>query len=192
MLADSEKSRIFAVINPTTLLVRKASAPGWDFVFYEDKCMRYTKQAISLAEQIKTLHERGLIIEDDAVALEVLEHVSYFRLADYWRPLESDSVTHTFKTDSRFSNIVKCYDFDKELKVLLFSAIQTIEVAVRAKVIKHFSPSFGPFWFMDETKAVNINHFHSNLDHVRAEMHASGTVVFPKSRNCFAVRPIYG
>lgn len=43
---------------------------------------------------------------------------------------------------------------------------------------------------MDETKAVNINHFHSNLDHVRAEMHASGTVVSPKSRNCFAIRPI--
>ena len=64
LLADSEKSRIFAVINPTTLLVRKASVPGWDFVFYEDKRMRYTKQAISLAEQIKTLHERGLIIED--------------------------------------------------------------------------------------------------------------------------------
>ena len=52
--------------------------------------MRYTKQAITLAEQIKTLHERGLFIEDDAEAIEVLEHISYFRLADYWRPLESD------------------------------------------------------------------------------------------------------
>lgn len=132
--------------------------------------MRYTKQAITLAEQIKTLHERGLIIEDDAVALDVLEHISYFRLADYWRPLELDSVTHTFATDSRFSDVVKCYYFDKELKVLLFSAIQTIEVAVRAKVIKHFSQSFGPFWFMDEEMAINISHFHSNLDHVRAEV----------------------
>ena len=76
--------------------------------------MRYTKQAITLAEQIKTLHERGLFVEDDAEAIEVLEHISYFRLADYWRPLESDPVTHVFASGSRFSDVLRCYDFDKE------------------------------------------------------------------------------
>lgn len=184
--------------------------------------MRYTKQAITLAEQIKTLHERGLFVEDDAEAIEVLEHISYFRLADYWRPLESDPVTHVFASGSRFSDVLRCYDFDKELKVLLFSAIQTIEVAVRAKMIKHFSPSFGPFWFMEEATALNVGHFHSNLAHVRAEVARSketyikehfqkydvpdlppvwktlevvsfGTLdVSPRSRSCYAVPLIPG
>ena len=132
--------------------------------------MRYTKQTMTLAEQIRTLQTRGLIIEDEATAVEVLERVSYFRLADYWRPLESDATTHQFAEGSRFVDVVTCYNFDKELKALLFTAIQTIEVAVRAKVIKHFSPAFGPFWFMDETLALNVGHFQSNLAHVRTEV----------------------
>ena len=135
----SEKSRTFALINPTTLLVRKTSAPGWDFVFIDILVMRYIKQTMTLAEQIRTLQVRGLIIENVANATQLLERISYFRLADYWRPLEIDKVTHQFETGSCFSDVVTCYNFDKELKVLLFSAIQTIEVAVRAKVIKYFS-----------------------------------------------------
>ena len=159
----------FAVTNPTTLLVRKASAPEWDFVLYIP-FMRYTKQTITIDEQIQTLQDRGLMIADIAHAKAILERISYFRLADYWRPFEKDKVTHQFASGVHFNGIVKAYDFDKELKILLFSAIQTIEVAVRAKVIKYFSPTAGPFWFMDENQALNSAHFHSNLTHVRAEV----------------------
>lgn len=125
---------------------------------------------MTLAEQIRTLRTRGLIIEDEANAASVLERISYFRLADYWRPLEKDKDTHRFIDGSCFTDVVTCYNFDKELKILLFSAIQTIEVAVRAKVIKHFSTASGPFWFMDASQAVNTSHFHSNLARMRTEV----------------------
>lgn len=35
-----KKSNIFATTNPTTLLAHKASATGWDFVFY-DNILKY-------------------------------------------------------------------------------------------------------------------------------------------------------
>ena len=35
--------------------------------------------------------------------------------------------------------IIDLYSFDKQLRALLFTAIQTIEVAVRTKIIKHFA-----------------------------------------------------
>ncbi len=82
--------------------------------------MRYTKQTITLAEQIRTLQTRGLTIENETDAALLLERISYFRLADYWRPLETDKVTHQFAAGSSFSEDVTCYNFDKELKVLLF------------------------------------------------------------------------
>ena len=125
---------------------------------------------MTLAEQIRTLQMRGLRIENDADAILQLERISYFRLADYWRPLETNKVTHQFAEGSSFSEVVKYYNFDKELKVLLFTAIQTIEVAVRAKVIKYFSQTSGPFWFMDAANAINSVHFQSNLAHVRTEV----------------------
>ena len=64
-------------------------------------------------------------------------------------------------------DVLACYYFDKDLKTLLFKAIQTIEVAVRSKIIKHVAPTCGPFWFMDATKAVNQKRFQINLDTIK-------------------------
>ena len=135
--------------------------------------MRYTKQAIPLERQIDTLKQRGLIIDDEAAALQVLDTISYFRLADYWFHLEADHRTHVFLPDSHFSEVLCCYRFDKELKGLLFRAIQTIEVAVRSKVIKHIAPTCGPFWFMDAERAVNLHRFEQNLETIRKEVKRS-------------------
>lgn len=134
---------------------------------------RYTKQAITTEQQIVTLQERGLFIDDVEHAIEVLETISYFRLAGYWRHLESDRSTHQFQEGSCFSDVVDFYFFDKELRVLLFSAIQTIEVSVRTKIIRHFAPKFGAFWFMDENYAVDKERFEANLTVIRKEVSRS-------------------
>ena len=145
----------------------KNSLPGGTFSFMG---MRYTKQAMTLAQQIQTLQSRGLIIADTTKAEQALDSISYFRLADYWYHLEADHQTHLFLPDSRIEEVLTCYFFDKDLKAQLFKAIQTIEVAVRSKVIKHFAPTCGPFWFMDSTKAVNQWRFQTNLDTIKKEV----------------------
>ena len=147
------------------------SVPSGTFFVYRG--MKYTKQAISKTEQINILKQRGLIIDDDIQIEKALDVISYFRLADYWRHLETDCHTHKFKADSHFSHVLDCYYFDKELKSLLFSAIQTIEVAIRTKIIKHFTPTFGAFWFMNAEFATNQDFFSSNLDHIRTEVKRS-------------------
>ena len=134
---------------------------------------QYTKQAITISEQIAVLKRRRLIIDDEVQARKVLDIISYFRLADYWRFMESDRLTHQFKQGSHFKDIVDCYYFDKELKALLFSAIQSIEVAMRAKVIKYFTPQFGVFWFMQPEYAANEYFFTSNLEHIKIEVSRS-------------------
>ena len=125
---------------------------------------------MTLAQQIQTLQSRGLIIADTNKAEQALDAISYFRLADYWYHLEADHHTHQFLPNSHFEEVLACYYFDKDLKALLFKAIQTIEVAVRSKIIKHFAPTCGPFWFMDTTKAVNQRRFQTNLDTIKKEV----------------------
>ncbi len=88
---------------------------------------------MTLAQQIQTLQNRGLIIADTNKAEQALDAISYFRLADYWYHLEADYHTHQFLPNSHFEEVLACYYFDKDLKALLFKAIQTIEVAVRSK-----------------------------------------------------------
>lgn len=70
------------------------SEPGWNFCF---KNMRYNKQPISITDQIAQLKIRGLIIDDEIEAEKVLSTISYFRFANYLRPMEADHVTHNFK-----------------------------------------------------------------------------------------------
>lgn len=81
---------------------RKASGPGWDVSFY----MEYTKQPITLAEQINILKQRGLIFENEEQAIAVLNHISYFRLASYWRVMEENSRIHRFRSGSRLAPIL--------------------------------------------------------------------------------------
>jgi len=48
----------------------------------------YTKHALTIDEQIDQLSRRGLIIDEDAV--HFLSHISYYRLACYWWPMQKD------------------------------------------------------------------------------------------------------
>lgn len=43
------------------------------------------------------------------------------------------------------------YFFDKKLRVLLFTAMQSFEIALRSKLIHHFSMVYGAFWIMDRS-----------------------------------------
>lgn len=109
----------------------------------------YTKQPINIADQMVMLKSRGLLFDDEHTAIECLKIISYFRLANYWKPMESDKVNHVFKPNSKFENVVTLYNFDKELRCLIFSAIQSIEIALRTKVIQIVSSTYGVFWFAD-------------------------------------------
>ena len=129
--------------------------------------MEYTKQPISVEEQIEMLKRRGLIIDDEAEAVSVLEHISYFRLACYWRPMEQDKVLHVFKPDSHFDNVLALYQFDSELKAFLFSPIQQIEIAVRTRMIQQFSMKYGSFWFMDRQLFTSEDIFQKHLNSLR-------------------------
>ena len=78
----------------------------------------YTKQALSISEQIELLKRRGLNIADSSKAAKFLGEVSYFRFVQYLRPMEADNTTHQFKPNSRFEDAVALYNFDIELRGL--------------------------------------------------------------------------
>ena len=152
------------------LASRKISVPSGTFLFMG---VRYTNRAITTEQQIDILKERGLLIDDVERAVKALDIISYFRLAGYWRHFEADHTTHQFREGCRFADIIDLYSFDKQLRALLFTAIQTIEVAVRTKIIKHFALEFGAFWFMDENFATNEARFATNLAVIRKEVERS-------------------
>ena len=62
----------------------------------------YIKRPLEIQEQIEILKERGLIFLNEESATNKLKQISYFRLANYWKPMEQDKILHTFKPQSTF------------------------------------------------------------------------------------------
>ena len=82
---------------------------------------KYNKQPLEIHQQIAVLKERKLIFHNEKNAYDKLKQISYFRLANYWKPMEQDKVTHVFKPQSTFENALNLYYFDKELRNNAFS-----------------------------------------------------------------------
>lgn len=132
----------------------------------------YSKPALDTTAIIERLKANGLGILDEKEALRKLGFVSYFRIAAYLRPMEDDKETHHFKPGSTLENAFALYEFDTRLRQLIFTAIQEIEIALRAKVIQHFSLTYGPFWFMDVSLSANERLFAQNLAAIDRELNA--------------------
>ncbi len=59
--------------------------------------MIYDKKTFSIQEHIQQLIDRGMLIADEELAKHYLSQVSYYRLAGYWWPMQSDKVEHKLK-----------------------------------------------------------------------------------------------
>lgn len=158
--------------NPPRFSSVLTSEPGRVFYFIiMDKI--YIRKPLSIADQIIRLKSLGLVISEDSFAEKTLSEVSYFRFAEYLRPMEADKQTHLFKQNSTFENAVMLYEFDNSLRQLLFSAIQRIEVALRSKIIHYFSMKYDAFWFMKIELHDNEHHFIENLNSLDHELQHS-------------------
>lgn len=109
----------------------------------------FDKKAFTILEQIERLQQRGLTITVADNAEHCLSHISYYRLGEYWFSMQSDKVNHIFKENSTFKDVIALYNFDTELKILLFEIIEKIEISLRTKLIYHLSHEYGPWWFQN-------------------------------------------
>ncbi len=114
----------------------------------------FSKKHLSYDEQITLLQSRGLLISDKEYAKTKLEHISYYRLSAYYLPFQKEK--DVFVQGTKFEDILDLYYFDKELRKIIFNAIETIEVNVRANIVYNFSKETDAFGYMDKS-SLNIN-----------------------------------
>lgn len=92
----------------------------------------FQKPPKTWSEQVSLLQSRGMIVSLSDLAEDNLKHLNYYRLAAYWLPFEADHATHTFKPGTLLADVLKLYNFDRHLRLLVLDAIKRIEVSVRA------------------------------------------------------------
>lgn len=107
------------------------------------------KPPYSIADQISLLKQRGMLFRDEGSARHFLANISYYRLKGYWWDTQNNFTQHTFNPNTYFDDIISRYNFDRHLRLILFDAIERIEIALRTKMIYHLSMTYGGLWYLD-------------------------------------------
>ena len=134
---------------------------------------QYNKLALDTPDLLAMLKQRGLVINNEQAALKTLSVISYFRLACYFRPMESDKQTHEFRQGTTLEQVLAIYNFDTALRDMVFCATRLIEIALRTRINHHFSRNHTPFWFTQVDKASDGHLFVENLSGVDRELRRS-------------------
>jgi abortive infection bacteriophage resistance protein len=147
------------------------------YASFKPFCMslrEHSHTTLSIPEIIFQLqNHRGLLFADEDYARRQLEVIGYFRLRSYLQPLESDKNSHSFKPGSTFESALDLYYFDKELRALLFTAIQSVEVGIRTQISHPITMKYGAYWYLDPALSVNQHQFSDNLRCIHREINRS-------------------
>ena len=122
--------------------------------------MKYSKQPITIHMQIEKLKNRGLRFLDEKNAENYLSNISYYRLRAYTYPFQNnENPEHPFSQKINFEDIISLYVFDRRLRLLVFNAIEKIEIALRTQIIYNYSLEYGVFWHLKPELYSNAAYF---------------------------------
>lgn len=152
--------------------------------------VKYTKPALKFDEQIALLKSRGLVIEDEQRAIRHLSNVSYYRMSAYMLPFkkmdDDGNVLDLFKEGTTWDNVYDLYKFDRKLRLLIFDAIERIEIALRTQVIHQLSHKYGSHWqtkknifkptYTDPRTGKQVNVYNVIKKHINLELQKNDTI----------------
>lgn len=131
------------------------------------------KTPITITDQIKLLQSRDMLFHDVGNAPHFLANISYYRLKGYWWEMQDDKVNHHFEPNSYFENVIDLYNFDRHFRLIVFNAIERIEVALRTKLIYYLSLQYGEYWYINQAIFTNKIYHADFLSKLNREMRSS-------------------
>lgn len=87
----------------------------------------------------KLINDKKLIINNTDFALEKLQDIGYFTLVGGYKTPFRDSMTRIYTNNTSFEDVYALYEFDNQLRELIFHYICQIEIKLKSliKIIKY-------------------------------------------------------
>ena len=162
------------VTEPTTPLIFMRNPVGlfhlWGCFMYQ-----YTKQILTIAQQLQSYIDAGMVITSRADVEKALKSVGFYRLRGYSFHLY-DNVTKKYVPGTKFEDILKLYQFDQELSALIFSMISKIEVALRVQLVESLLIHGEPLILQDSSIFKEKKLYWQNMSTVASEIARSNDV----------------
>jgi abortive infection bacteriophage resistance protein len=112
----------------------------------------YTKQSLSIPDQVALLQSRGVHVPDQQEAEHFLRYHNFYQVSGYVYYFEVKDQTRTHRTHQlarpiSFNDLISLVHFDQELRHIFFRMTTEIEIALRCSVAYRLSQAYGPFCF---------------------------------------------
>ena len=108
----------------------------------------YTKNPLSIDDQLQRLERRGVVFHHREAAKRVLENTNYYRLSGYWCVFKA--ADETFQRPDAFDLAVRLQALDGELRLLVLDMIGHVEVAFRSRIAHRLALEHGTFAHEDD------------------------------------------
>lgn len=109
--------------------------------------MAEIKKATTYEEQLEILRNRGAVIVDDVFCRQKLAEINYYRLTAYFLPFRQGNGSYMEGTS--FHTVYRIYEFDRKLRRILFTAVEEVEIYLRAKLAYFHAQKYGPLGYLD-------------------------------------------
>lgn len=104
------------------------------------------KPPLPYEKQLELLKDRGLIVTNDFVAVEILKRISYYRLTAYTLTFKKNDI---FYPGTTFDLIYRHYEFDSKLRNIVMELIEHVEIAFRTHIAHEIAYNFGPLGYLE-------------------------------------------
>ena len=118
------------------------------------------KSPTTYEEQLERLVSRGVVIEDEERCKKVLEDVNYYRLTAYFLPFKMSDGNYIKGTS--FLRVYEIYEFDRKLRRALFTALEDVEISLRAKFAYYHAHKYGAAGYLDPA-SFSAKHDHTKF-----------------------------
>jgi abortive infection bacteriophage resistance protein len=141
--------------------------------------MKFSKSALNIEDQLAKLIRMGLLVADEGMAKRQLAGIGYYRFSGYTYPFRVQPDRRRFKSGTRIEQVIRIYDFDRELRLLVNDAVERCEIAIRASFVNETALELGAHWFLDQ------RHFKASYPFttVRRKMEDSVGIRFDRATN---------
>lgn len=110
-------------------------------------------KSLSWEEQVSLLKDRGMkVYSRDALTLQ---NIGFYKIKEFAKPFAKEKDGHIYYQEIEFSEVIKRYYQDKNLRMNLLHAIEQIEVALKTRISYVLGEKYGAFGYLDFYKWAN-------------------------------------
>ncbi|MFT5633125.1 MAG: abortive infection bacteriophage resistance protein [Rubritalea sp.] len=184
----TEYSFLFTKLE-NTLILWQQYPPGLstmpklaDYFFLGKEALHMSAKPFkTYADQLQSLQDRGLAINDPVEAEHILKHFNYYRLSAYRFPFQQDQ--DQFISGTTFDDLWELYQFDRKLRHLVSEACKSLEISVRARWAYVLSEAHGSQAYEDASLFADPTRHTQHLHSIDRELERSHEVFIQHYRD---------